>query len=94
MGNILRLYLEAAKEAARLKLEGMEKEEALEKAKEIFGIKKEVAEATTNKSFNNNITDIEKSFKYNIQDGQPYKEATGENIEIDPELIRNKLEEI
>lgn len=40
MGNILRLYLEVAKEAARLKLEGMEKEEALEKAKEIFGIKK------------------------------------------------------
>lgn len=94
MGNIIRLYLEVAKEAERLTLEGLEREAALRKAKEIFGIKKEVAEATTNKSFNNNITDIEKSFKYNIQDGQPYKEATGENIEIDPELIRDKLEEI
>lgn len=46
-----------------------------------------------NKTFNNNITDIEKSFKYNIQDGQVYSEATGENIEINPELIRDKLEE-
>ncbi|GEM_PF-4151254 len=46
-----------------------------------------------NKTFNNNITDIEKSFKYNIQDGQVYKQATGEDIEIDPELIRDKLEE-
>ncbi|WP_286910694.1 hypothetical protein [Clostridium sp. UBA1652] len=48
MGNILRLYLEVAKEAARLKLEGMEKEDALEKAKEIFGLKK-VAEVSINK---------------------------------------------
>ena len=46
MGKILRLYLEAAKEATRLEQEGMNREEALEKAKEIFGIKKEVAEAT------------------------------------------------
>jgi len=47
-----------------------------------------------NKTFNTNITDVEKNFKYNIQDGQVYSEATGENIEIDPELIRDKLEEI
>lgn len=94
MGNILRLYLEVAKEAERLTLEGLEREAALRKAKEIFGIKKEVAEATQNKINNcdTNITDIEK--KYNIESGQVYSEATGENIEIDPELIRDKLEEI
>lgn len=94
MGNILRLYLEIAKEAERLTLEGLEREAALRKAKEIFGIKKEVAEATKNKINNckDNITDIER--KYNIELGQVYSEATGENIEIDPELIRDKLEEI
>jgi 23S rRNA maturation-related 3'-5' exoribonuclease YhaM len=39
-----------------------------------------------------NIT--EKDFKYNIQDGQLYRESSGENIEIDPLEIRDKLEEL
>lgn len=91
MGNILRFYLEVQR---LIDKENYGYKEACEKAKENLGIKKETALAANNKSFNNNITDIEKSFKYNIQDGQPYKEATGENIEIDPELIRDKLEEI
>lgn len=38
-----------------------------------------------------NIT--EKDFKYNIQDGQIYREDSGLNIEIDPLDIRKKLEE-
>jgi hypothetical protein len=38
-----------------------------------------------------NIT--EKDYKYNIQDGQMYREDDGLNIEIDPSEIRKKLEE-
>ena len=48
MGNIIRLYLEVAKEAERLTLEGLEREAALRKAKEIFGLKR-VTEVSINK---------------------------------------------